>query len=1266
MFPHSRWFRSVRWPFWLIAAVALGLGLLLFQLSGSISASSVGVGGDPAYPDPFWRAGTLGDVAVVDMAASPDYDRDNTLFAVTADKLYRTQDRGNHWWALPVGLVWQGERFGRIVLSPGYAVDMTLFATYFTPDTNTTTILQAWNRGDIWLRVGSLADEVRVMRLSPAFNQDHTIFALSGAGMELWRSTDAGQNWSAFPFVAGDVFNATDLVVSPNFAADRTLFVTGLGGVSRSTDGGETWVAQNRMGPTYAAAISPDFATDGTVWESYRLMEGIGDGTPESGVIRTLDRGTNWALTSAGLPDSYEPFPRSLAVSPNFAADQTIFAAYGGQIVSTPERGLFRSGDGGSSWTDLGAVPGNLDINQIVVTHSARTGLTVHLATAHGVWHYGDPVDRLWLRAFLPQLLRLWPLPTPTSTATQTPTQTPTSATPTGTWTATPSSTPTATRTLTPMLTATPSSTLTATPSSTPTSTPTGQPPISCYAGFANPGFENDEGWEIRTNPALAAYVTSPVHGGSRSLRTGIGADGANVASYSPVQQAVSFPAGLASAQLRFWRYSVWGDGAVNGPVPDMADLPRTLAELDGAAPDVTDYFYVIAILPDNSIDYLLVERVNSATWREGVVNLDVSRYGGKQMRFQFGTYNNGTGGISRTFVDDAAISLCSPTATVTPTFTPTSTPIPVTTPVGWPTPHLLTTMSFADKSRPVGLTVSGDGTELYVALHGEDHSGRAVAVVGMGPWQVTKVITYAQSAAGPNQVARLPNGKLVVSNRQTDNASVVDVGSGSAVATIPANLLPNGVAVAGGYGYIANFGNDTVTVFDPATYGVIRTLYNVGHQPSLFAADPAGNDVFLSAYGSDEVIHLRDGNVVGRWQTVKAPYGLAYDPAGKRLYAANRGTAHTVTVIDVENNQIVGTIGLDKEPFVLAVNPDSGHLFIACGMEVKVYRARDWSPVTVIPVAVGAEEGIVADSIMDRVYVTSRDSNVLSVIQDAWQPEVIFTKSGQGAVDLYAMWPDATHLKRLTNSPEIVEMEAVGSPDGRWIAFTRWSAEQGFFKLWVMSRDGFAAHALTTGSHTDGGPTWSPDGTKLAFASDRDGDMEIYVMALGPGMTAGAVTQLTHNADFDYAPDWGWANNRIVFQSNRVGPNSEIFDMRADGTDVRRLTVNINGDADPAWSTDGTQIVFWGTRGQQTLHIMNADGSNIQVLVPQIPYRPNSPAWGPPGPQAGAIVFSGYRPDSGFSEIYRVQPNGAQIRLMTLNEAEWDYGPRWLPGRGW
>ena len=172
-----------------------------------------------------------------------------------------------------------------------------------------------------------------------------------------------------------------------------------------------------------------------------------------------------------------------------------------------------------------------------------------------------------------------------------------------------------------------------------------------------------------------------------------------------------------------------------------------------------------------------------------------------------------------------------------------------------------------------------------------------------------------------------------------------------------------------------------------------------------------------------------------------RSVYGLPVFLTSQLSIAETQGTSIDCSSIYVyQANQIVGAIGLDKEPFVLAVNPDSGHLFIACGMEVKVYRARDWSPVTVIPVAVGAEEGIAVDSGMDRVYVTSRDSNVLSVIQDAWPPQVIFTKNGQGVVDLYAMWPDATQLKRLTNSPDGGEMEAVGSPDGRWSAFTRWS----------------------------------------------------------------------------------------------------------------------------------------------------------------------------------------------------------------------------------
>ncbi len=66
----------------------------------------------------------------------------------------------------------------------------------------------------------------------------------------------------------------------------------------------------------------------------------------------------------------------------------------------------------------------------------------------------------------------------------------------------------------------------------------------AAYEGLVNGGFEKAEGWIIRSNPVLAAYVTDlPVHGGRQSMRTGIPAGAAQrCLSYSPIEQAVAFP----------------------------------------------------------------------------------------------------------------------------------------------------------------------------------------------------------------------------------------------------------------------------------------------------------------------------------------------------------------------------------------------------------------------------------------------------------------------------------------------------------------------------------------------------------------------------------------------------------------------------------------------------------------------------------------------------------------------------------------------------
>ena len=136
----------------------------------------------------------------------------------------------------------------------------------------------------------------------------------------------------------------------------------------------------------------------------------------------------------------------------------------------------------------------------------------------------------------------------------------------------------------------------------------------------------------------------------------------------------------------------------------------------------------------------------------------------------------------------------------------------------------------------------------------------------------------------------------------------------------------------------------------------------------------------------------------------------------------------------------------------------------------------------TTIPVPPGAEEGITVDTARDRVYVTSRDSDALTVIQDAAPPLVLFTSNRDGNTEIYSMLPDGREQSRLTTTADSGEGDAVGSPDGRWIAYSRVEAD-GKSYLWLMSRDGRNPGRITDGLGQDFHPTWSPDATRLAFA---------------------------------------------------------------------------------------------------------------------------------------------------------------------------------------
>jgi len=129
--------------------------------------------------------------------------------------------------------------------------------------------------------------------------------------------------------------------------------------------------------------------------------------------------------------------------------------------------------------------------------------------------------------------------------------------------------------------------------------------------------------------------------------------------------------------------------------------------------------------------------------------------------------------------------------------------------------------------------------------------------------------------------------------------------------------------------------------------------------------------------------------------------------------------------------------------------------------------------------------------------------------------------------------------------------------------------------------------------------PTWSPDGTRIAFSTARDGNYEIYVM----NVDSTKQTRLTDNPAYDMSPAWSPDGTHIAFDTQRdhfppvevgIGPEFEIHVMNSDGSGDMRLTNNTLEDRFPAWGSNET-IVF-SQNGQ--LVVMYLDGSGrVQVI---------------------------------------------------------------------
>ncbi len=273
----------------------------------------------------------------------------------------------------------------------------------------------------------------------------------------------------------------------------------------------------------------------------------------------------------------------------------------------------------------------------------------------------------------------------------------------------------------------------------------------------------------------------------------------------------------------------------------------------------------------------------------------------------------------------------------------------------------------------------------------------------------------------------------------------------------------------------------------------------------------------------------------------------------------------------------------------------------------------------------------------------------------------IVFYSERDGNSEIYAMNADGTGLRRLTNDPAEDDSPAI-SPDGSRIVFLTSRHDPApkfpFFKyeIYVMDIDGANQQRLTTTDAGENHPAWSPDGKKIVFDADYDGDgkSEIYTTnADGTG-----VTRLTTNEANDQFADWSPDGAHIAFSSERDG-QWDIYVMDADGHNQRPLTKDPGWEMFPAWSPDGAQIAFFACDAQcrpkrQDIYVMNADGSQVQPLTNIPSVVDEDPAWSPDGKQ---LVFQSDR-DGNF-EIYAMALDGSNQRRLT-NYGGGDFWPSW------
>lgn len=255
--------------------------------------------------------------------------------------------------------------------------------------------------------------------------------------------------------------------------------------------------------------------------------------------------------------------------------------------------------------------------------------------------------------------------------------------------------------------------------------------------------------------------------------------------------------------------------------------------------------------------------------------------------------------------------------------------------------------------------------------------------------------------------------------------------------------------------------------------------------------------------------------------------------------------------------------------------------------------------------------------------FVMSADGTGVSEVPDvpgltfgAWSPDgsKVFYNKGTGDPGFYLANSDGSNERVMSFHPGNVSW----SHDSTRLVYQAKSRDGSIpnnSDIFIFDLQTETVTPVVESPFFDSDPAFSPDGQRIVYVSDVEGNFEIYSRVI----TTGETTRLTHNIAHDSFPSFSPDGTQIIFNSDREKENNDVYLMNADGSGLRKITDGPGWDASPpnAWSPDGTRVLLLSDRdgGKEHIYLMNIEPYVPRLVTSKIESEePLAPSYAPDG----------------------------------------------------